>query len=183
MIDQTAERSASLTWIVLLTVASTLTPLVFACATPFPSLAALAAVYMNRRDGVMLILGAWLVSQTIGFCFMGYPLDAGTALTGFAVGTAAVAGVIAAGLVNTKLSTNILLRIVVAYVTAFVAFKVTILLWAPIMGHAEAALSLQVMARQFVRNAAILAGLQLLYLALTAMGVPRLHQAPRVLVA
>lgn len=180
---QLAERNPPLTWIVLLTVASTLTTLVFACATPFPSLAAVAAVYMNRRAGVLLMLAAWLVSQTLGFCFMGYPWDAGTALTGFAVGTAAVAGVVAAGLVNARLRTGTLPRLVIAYVVAFAAFKVGIMLWAPIMGHAEAALSVQVMVRQFVRYAAILAGLQALYLALTAIGLPRLDHTRRALAA
>ncbi len=183
MIDQPAEHHASLTWIALLTVASTVTTLVFACATPFPSLAAVAAVYMNRRDGVTLMLAAWLVSQAVGFCFMGYPWDAATALTGIAVGTAAIGGVIAAGLASARLRTGTLPRLVVAYVTAFVAFKVAIMLWAPIMGHADAALSLHVVVRQFVRYAAVLAGLQALYLALTAIGLPRLGRARRALAA
>lgn len=174
MADQVTERNASLLWILLLTVASTLTTLVFACATPFPALAALAAIHMNRRDGVLLMVAAWIVGQTVGFCFMGYPWDGATALTGLAVGTAAVAGVVAARLADATLrDKGMLLRIAVAYVAAFAVFKVAIMLWAPIMGHADAALSVSVMARQFVRYAAILAGLYAFYRGLIAIGVPQ----------
>lgn len=184
MTDQLAERHASLLWILLLTVASTLTTLVFACATPFPALAALAAIHMTRRDGVLLMVAAWIVSQTVGFCFLGYPWDAATALTGFAIGTAAIAGVIGAGSVAARMRiTGTLVRLVVAYVAAFAVFKVAIMLWAPIMGHADAALSLQVMVRQFVRNAAILAGLYALYRGLTAVGVPEPGSAMRPVAA
>lgn len=180
MADKLAERRASLLWILLLTAASTLTTLVFACATPFPSLAGLAAIHMNRRDGVLLMVAAWIVSQTVGFCFMGYPWDAATALTGFAIGTAAIAGILAASLVDAQLrEKNTLVRLVVAYVAAFGAFKVAIMLWAPIMGHADAALSLQIMARQFVRYGAILAGLYVFYRGLTAIGLPQPRHARR----
>lgn len=184
MTDQLAERNATLLWILLLTAASTLTTVVFACATPYPSLAALAAIHMNRRDGVLLMVAAWIMSQAVGFCFMGYPWDGATALTGFAVGTAAVAGVLAASLVDAPLrSKGALVRLVAAYVAAFAAFKVAIVLWAPIMGHADAALSVQVMVRQFVRNAAILAGLYAFYRALAAVGVPQPDHARRAVAA
>lgn len=184
MTELSTERNAGLLWILLLTVASMLTTLVFACATPFPALAALAAIHMNRRDGVLLMVAAWVVSQTVGFCFMGYPWDGATALTGFAIGTAAVAGVLAASLVDARLrDRSTVVRIVVAYVAAFAAFKVAIMLWAPIMGHADAALSLRIMVRQFVRNGAILAGLHAFYRGLTAIGVPQPGRARRVVAA
>uniref|UniRef100_UPI0035CAA060 hypothetical protein n=1 Tax=uncultured Sphingomonas sp. TaxID=158754 RepID=UPI0035CAA060 len=170
-------RSATLLWILLFTVASTLTTLVFACATPFPSLAALAAIHMNRRDGVLLMLAAWVVSQAVGFCFLGYPWDAATALTGFAIGTAAVTGVVIASLIDARLRNRAtLLRLVVAYLAAFATFKLTIMGWAPIMGHADAALSGTVLLRQFVRYAAVLIGLYALYRALTAAGLPAVPQ-------
>ena len=62
-----SKRGASALWVALLTAASTATTLALACATPFPSLAALAAVHMRQRDGVALMLLAWLASQGVGF--------------------------------------------------------------------------------------------------------------------
>lgn len=184
MTEQVTERHASLLWIIILTAASLLTTLVFACATPYPSLAAVAAIHMNRRDGVLLMVAAWIVSQTVGFCFMGYPWDAATALTGVAIGTAAIAGLLAANIADAQLrGMGAILRLVVAYVVAFAAFKVAILLWAPIMGHADAALSLRIIVRQFVRYAAVLAGLYAFYRGLTAIGVPQPRNSRHPVVA
>lgn len=50
-------------WIGLLTGASVVFSLVFACATPF---ATLAALNMKRSDAVALIAVVWLVNQVIG---------------------------------------------------------------------------------------------------------------------
>ena len=173
MIDARVRGEAPLLWIGLLTVASLLTTLVFACATPFPSLAALAAVHMKRRDGAALMVAAWVVSQTVGFCFMGYPWDGATALSGVAIGTGALAALFAAVAVDTRLpATNPLARLVIAYLVGFVAFKGGIALWSPVMAHAGAAFSAAVIARQFVRYAAVLVGLEALFHALLAVGVP-----------
>jgi succinate-acetate transporter protein len=61
MMTTTASKStASTLWILLLTAASTVTTLVLACATPFPSL---AAVHVNGGDGIVLMLLAWVASQ------------------------------------------------------------------------------------------------------------------------
>ena len=165
---------ASTTWILLLTIASTATTLVFACATPFPALAALAAVHMRRSDGVLLMVAAWVASQAVGFCVLGYPMDASTFAWGASIGVAAIAGVLAAG-VATRGSPAV--RLVLAYVAAFAAFKVAILLASLALGGVGTALSVEIMARQFVRNGAILIGLLALYHALTAAGVPEPRRA------
>ncbi len=177
-------RQADLLWILLFTVASTLTTLIFACATPFPALAALAAVHLDRRDGILLMVAAWGVSQAIGFCAMGYPWDAATALTGIAIGVSAVAGAIAASVADRLAGARApLVRLAIAYLAAFATFKVGILLWSPAIGHTDVALSLPILQRQFVRYAAILAGLYALYRALTALGVPAPDAAPRAVPA
>lgn len=170
-------------WVALFTVAATLTSLLFHCATPYPSLAALAAIHLSRRDGVLLMLASWVVSQGIGFCLMGYPWEAATALSGLAVGVAAVLGLLAAGAADTQLrGLHVALRLVVAYVVAFAAFKLGIAAASPAIGHTDAALSVPVMLRQFGRNAAILAALYAAYRAAVAAGVPalRIARAPLV---
>lgn len=172
MNDVASARAAAL-WIALLAVASTATTIVFACATPFPALAAVAAVYLRRRNAVALLIAAWTIDQAIGFAFKGYPHDTATLMTGCAIGTAAVASALAAIVVADAMARgSSALRLVSAYVAGFVAFKLAIALWVPFIGHADAAFSVEVVVRQFVRNAAILAGLVALYHALTAAGVP-----------
>jgi len=171
------DARASALWIMLLTLASTATTLVFACATPFPALAALAAAYMRRTDGVLLALAAWVASQAVGFCLLDYPRDAGTILWGVAIGTAAVAGALAAHAAAARAGTTAT-RLVAGYLAAFVAFKLVILGWSVARGDVGSALSIEVMARQFVRNAAILAGLFALYRLLVAAGVPSPRDRP-----
>lgn len=176
----TVDAHASTVWIMLLTLASTATTLVLACATPFTALAALAATQMRARDGVLLMLAAWAASQTVGFCVLGYPRDAGTIGWAVALATAAVAGVTAARTAAARSGSNGLVRIAAAYLVASVAFKAVILLWSLGLGGVETALSPAINARQFVRNGAILAGLYLLYRGLVMIGIPAArHQKPR----
>jgi hypothetical protein len=166
-------RGASTLWIVLLTVASTVTTLVLACATPFPALAALAAVQMRRADGVALIGAAWLASQVVGFGFLHYPHSASTIGWAAAIGIGAVASVLAASAMAARVSARgFTVSLVTAYVAGFVAFKATIFVASLGLGGGMDALSLKVIVAQFARNAAILVGLLLLYRALTALGLP-----------
>uniref|UniRef100_UPI0038B28396 hypothetical protein n=1 Tax=Staphylococcus aureus TaxID=1280 RepID=UPI0038B28396 len=72
------------------------TTLALACATPFTALAALAATQLRARDGILLMIASWAVSQATGFCLLGYPHTLSTMLWGVALGMAAVAGVVAA---------------------------------------------------------------------------------------
>src|SRR5690606_37460670 len=72
-------------WVALLTAASSATTLALACATPFPALAALAAVHMRRRDGLALMLLAWAASQVVGFALLGYPRHGSTLAWGAAL--------------------------------------------------------------------------------------------------
>lgn len=167
-----APGGASTLWIMLLTLASTATTLVFACATPFPALAALAAVYLRRADGVALAVAACVASQAVGFCLLDYPTDAGTMLWGVAIGTAAIAGALAAHAAAARVSATEPARLAAGYLAAFVAFKLVILLWSVARGEIGTALSVEIMARQFARNALILGGLTALYHLLVRAGMP-----------
>lgn len=168
-----SSRNASTLWILLLTAASTATTLVFACATPFPALAALAAMHMRCRDGLILILLSWAVSQIIGFAWLGYPHDPATIGWAAALACAAVGSVWGADQALLRMATSSrVIRLVAAYVAAFIAFKAIILLWAFPLGGVTTALSPEILARQFVRNGAILIGLLALHRSLVALGVP-----------
>ena len=174
-----SNRGASALWVALLTAASMATTLALGCATPFPSLAALAAVHMRRRDGLALMLLAWAASQAIGFALLGYPRDGSTLAWGAALGTAAVGSVLASHAALHALAyRSVAARLGLAYAAGFTAFKAVILGWARILGGLHTAMAPDLLAEQFVRNGAILAGLYLLYRLLVAAGVPTPPRAP-----
>jgi hypothetical protein len=60
-------------WVLILTLSSIAFSYVFACATPFAALGALAATRMRLGTGLALIVAAWGTNQFIGFFILGYP--------------------------------------------------------------------------------------------------------------
>ena len=169
---------ASALWVTLLTAASTATTLALGCATPFPSLAALAAVHMRRRDGLALMLLAWATSQFVGFLLLDYPRDGSTLAWGAGLATAAVGSALASYAALDALAyRSVAARLSLAYAAGFTAFKAIILGWALVLGGLHAVMAPALLAEQFVRNAAILIGLYALYRALVAAGVPAPSQA------
>ena len=168
-----SDRSASTLWESLLTAASSITTLALGCATPFPSLAALAAVHLRRRDGLALMVMAWAVSQLVGFFLLGYPRDGSTLAWGAGLGTAAVGSALASYAALQALEyRSVAARLSLAYAAGFTAFKAIILCWALVLGGLHTAMAPDLLAEQFVRNGAILIGLYALYRALVAVGVP-----------
>ena len=164
-------RGASTLWIMLLTLASTVTTLLLACATPFTALAALAATQMRLRDGIALTLAAWGASQAVGFCVLGYPRDATTLAWAATLAVAAVAATVAAHRLD-RPGRGMIVRLALGYLVAVVAFKAVILVASVALGGVDIALSPAINARQFVRNAAMLAGLYALYRGLRSLGMP-----------
>jgi len=176
-----SQRGASALWVSLLTAASTVTTLALGCATPFPSLAALAAVHMRRRDGIALMLLAWAASQCVGFFLLGYPRDGSTLAWGAGLGTAAVGSALASHAALQALPyRSVAARLGLAYAAGFTAFKAIILVWALFLGGLHTAMAPDLLAEQFVRNGAILIGLYALYRALVAIGVPAPPKAAAV---
>jgi hypothetical protein len=180
MTNNLSTRSASLLWIVLLTAASLATTLALACATPFAALAALAAVHMRRRDGIALMLLAWLASQLVGFLVLHYPHDVKTLCWGAGLGSAAIGALLGAALSLSWVdNASVAVRLAVAYLAGFVAFKAVVLVWALFLGGVAITLDPVIMLRQLFRDGAILIGLYALYRGLIALGVP----APRHMLA
>jgi len=168
---------ASTLWILLLTGASTVTTLALACATPFPALAALAAMHMRRRDGIALMTASWVAGQAVGYCVLGYPGDPRTIAWGVAIGIAAVAAVLAADVIAYSLKRHSFsLRLMAGYVAGLFGFKAVIALASLGLGGAKLALSLPILADQFVRNGAILVVLLALYRLLVTLGLPAAPQ-------
>jgi hypothetical protein len=83
-------------WIGALTASTILGSFVFACATPFAALAALAALFLPRRDALALMIFNWLVNQVIGYGFLHYPQTWDSFAWGGAIGLGALAALPAA---------------------------------------------------------------------------------------
>ncbi|MBB3910488.1 hypothetical protein [Sphingomonas desiccabilis] len=167
-----SSQAASALWILLLTLASVATTLVFKCATPFPALAAVAAVHMRAKDGVSLALLAWATSQLVGFCWLDYPLTANSLGWGAVMGVAAIAGALAAHRTAAASGAGFPTRLALSFVASFVAFKGMILLGTVVLDGGTAAFAPDVLLRQLARNAAVLGGLLVLHRLLTGLGVP-----------
>lgn len=91
-------------WSSLLIIATIAGSFVFACATPFPALGALAALFLLRRDAFALIAATWAANQIIGFGFLHYPLDASTLAWGGVMGAGAMIATAVAMLTAAALS-------------------------------------------------------------------------------
>jgi hypothetical protein len=177
MIEHSEREEGSQLWVAILTGTSAAATLAFACATPFAALAAFAATRMSTRTGFMLMALTWAVSQAIGFLILGYPHDPKTLTWGFAILTAALAGVAAArwgaGAVTGQ---GAFMRQATAFGTGFVGYKAVLLVWSLGLGGVHTALSPYWTSRQFGTEALILVGLVALYHVLTAAGVPTLKR-------
>ncbi len=170
-------RNGNPLWVALLTLASAVGTLGFACAAPFVALAAIAATRMSARAGFAMMGLVWAVNQAIGFGLLGYPHDPTTIAWGAGILSAALAAVIAARWGERAVTGGPALRVATAYGTGFVGFKATLLAWSVVLGGVHTALSPFWTARQFVMEAAILVGLIALYRALLAIGVPAARRA------
>jgi len=97
-------RSALAFCVVLLTAASALASLVFACATPFSAFAVVAGAMLPLAPALAVVAAAWLVNQTIGFCLLGYSFDANTIVWGIAIGAAGLAATAVSAVIFRRLS-------------------------------------------------------------------------------
>src|SRR6201992_1144647 len=79
-------RYAPLFCFALLTVCCALASFALACATPFAAFAVIAAAMLPLRPALLVVTGAWLVNQGIGFGALHYPIDGNTLLWGAAIG-------------------------------------------------------------------------------------------------
>lgn len=159
-------------WIGAMVVASTVTTLLLACATPFPALAALAALHVRRTEGVALMLVAWIAAQITGFGLLHYPIDANSIGWALALGAAAIGSFFTADVTAKEMpGAPYVARMVAGYVAAYVAFKAVVLIGAFALDSGWAAFTPEILARQFVRYGLILVGLVVFQRLLAAIGI------------
>jgi hypothetical protein len=130
-------RLAPLFCLALLIGAGALASLALACATPFAAFAVVAAAMLPLRSALVVMAGAWLVNQAIGFGLLGYPGDANTVLWGIVMGAAALVATVASMLVLHALPrAGNLIALGFALMAAYAAYEIILFAAAPILGGA-----------------------------------------------
>jgi hypothetical protein len=159
-------------WPGILTLATLLGSLALACATPFPALAALAALFLPRRTAFALIGANWVLNQAIGFAFLNYPLNWDCVRGGLDLGAASLACMGAAILVQSawrKYGSTLVL--IASLVTAFAASELVLFM----LGGARYSddYSMPILVYLLSLNGISLAGLLLIQALGTAIGLAR----------
>ena len=132
-------RHAPLFCFALLTAACALASFAFACATPFAAFAVIAAAMLPLRPALLVVIGAWLVNQGIGFGALHYPVNGNTMLWGLAIGIAALAATAAAAVVIQLLpQSRFPLVLALALASAYGAYEVALFAATPFLGGAGA---------------------------------------------
>ena len=149
-----------LVWLTVLVAASVALSLCFACAVPLAAFVAFAALTMNRRTGLFLILAVVLANQCVGFTVLHYPFGPDTLAWAAAFAFVGVLAVLASGWAYRSTA---LVSPIVAYASAFLAafaayegglFLITVLSSNGLEPYAAA-----VVLRVFTINAAAFLGL------------------------
>ena len=154
-----APRLAPMFGFLLLTVSCALASFAFACATPFAAFAVVAAAMLPLRPALLVVTGAWLVNQSIGFGVLHYPIDGSTIAWGLVIGAAAlVATTAASGILRMLPQGRTPLMLALALVAAYAVYEVALLAATPLLGG-EGAFTAAIVTRIGLTSAAWLAGL------------------------
>jgi hypothetical protein len=130
-------RHAPLFCFALLTVSCALASFALACATPFAAFAVIAAAMLPLRPALLVVTGAWLVNQGIGFAALHYPIDGNTMLWGVVIGIAALAATAASSAVLRALpQSGTLLALALALICGYGIYELVLLAATPFLGGA-----------------------------------------------
>jgi hypothetical protein len=154
-----APRLAPMFGFALLTVSCALASFALACATPFAAFAVVAAAMLPLRPALLVVTGAWLVNQSIGFGVLHYPVDGSTIAWGFVIGAAAlVATAVSSAVLRALPQGRTPLMLAIAFVAAYAAFELVLLAVTPALGG-EGAFTAAIVARIGLTGALWLVGL------------------------
>ncbi|WP_027550768.1 hypothetical protein [Bradyrhizobium sp. Cp5.3] len=128
-------RHAALFCFALLTAACALASFALACATPFAAFAVVAAAMLRLAPALLVVSGAWLVNQTIGFGALHYPVDVGTIAWGFVIGGAAlVATAVSSAVLGVLPQNRSPLVLALTLVCAYAAYELALFAATPFLG-------------------------------------------------
>ena len=116
-------------WIAIITAASVLLSLSFACATPFSAFAAAAALSLPRKHAMTLVGFTWLANQFVGYAVLDYPQTANSMVWGAVIGAAALLATFACSKVNAQYKAlSTIKRSVLVFITGVVVYQLVMLL-------------------------------------------------------
>jgi hypothetical protein len=154
-----APRVAPMFGFALLTVSCALASFALACATPFAAFAVVAAAMLPLRPALLVVAGAWLVNQSIGFGVLHYPVDGSTIAWGFVIGAAALLATAAASTILRMLPQGRTpLMLAITFVAAYAVYELALLAATPFLGG-EGAFTAAIVTRIGLTSAVWLAGL------------------------
>ena len=154
-----APRLAPMFGFALLTVSCALASFALACATPFAAFSVVAAAMLPLRPALLVVTGAWLVNQCIGFGALHYPIDSSTMAWGFVIGAAALVATAASSAVLRMLPQGRTpLMLAITFVAAYAAYELVLLAATPVLGG-EGAFTAAIVARIGLTSAVWLASL------------------------
>jgi hypothetical protein len=162
------ENVKTAAWPASLAAATVLGSWALACVFPFAAMAALAALTMNRRAGIALIVTIWAVNQFVGFFVLSFPWDAQAVGHGIAILGCTLAGFAAARLMAGRIHIGSSLRSVAALASAFAVYLTLMWSYAQFGGGAEN-FTLDINAAVALNDTLWFAGLMALRFILSAM--------------
>ncbi len=124
-------------WPLILAIASVCGSYTLACVFPFAAIAALAALNMEKRAAIMMVIAAWAANQFVGFFLLSFPWDAQAVGHGIAILAATLAAYGTARFVAGRMGTSLILRSVAALASAFCVYEVILAAYAQVGGGAE----------------------------------------------
>ena len=91
------------------------------------------------RPALLVVIGAWLVNQVIGFGALHYPIDASTIAWGFAIGAAALtATAISSAVLRALPESRTPMVLAVTLACAFAGYELVLFGVTPVLGGADA---------------------------------------------
>jgi len=154
-----ASRLAPMFCFALLTASCALASFAFACATPFAAFAVVAAAMLPLRPALLVVTGAWLVNQTIGFGALHYPIDGSTIAWGFVIGAATLlATAVASAVLRLLPQDRTLLMLAITLAAAYGTYELALLAATPFLGG-EGAFTAAIVTRIALTCAVWLVGL------------------------
>lgn len=154
-----APRLAPMFGFALLTLSCALASFALACATPFAAFAVIAAAMLPLRPALLVVAGAWLVNQSIGFGALHYPVEGSTIAWGVVIGAAALLATAAASAILHMLpQERTPLMFAIALVAAYGTYELALFAATPFLGG-EAAFAAAIVTRIGLTSAVWLAAL------------------------
>lgn len=127
--------TAALIWTAILGATSIFGSYFFACVFPFAAIATIAALTLDVRRGVVLVVASWFANQIVGFAFMHYPQTFDTVALGVSLGLGALAAFAVAHGILRRSATAVLT--IAALAGAFLAYQAVIFIGALGFGGAD----------------------------------------------